>query len=343
MKKLQEIGEFAFIERIQGFFPSFQSNVLVGIGDDCAVVEGREGHPLLLTCDSQVEGVHFLSSLTPPRRVGRRLVAVNLSDIAAMGGRPVHALLSCVWRGDVEDEWALEFVKGVQEESRRYAVNMVGGNLSQTSHSMVFDLTVVGEIDGSPRLLRRYAVPGHVVMVTGTLGDAAAGLAVLKRWGQEGKERYPRLVERYWSPVPRLEVGQILASVEREFALIDISDGFSQDLGHILDQSGVGVEIDLAALPLSVELKNFCQENGCDPLSFALEGGEDYELIFTAPEEDSYWLCHRIEEKTGVHVQVVGRVTSEHVRKVQQGRKKRKFLPAGWRHFAGGEKKGEWK
>ncbi len=341
MNTLGIIGEFPFIERLQRIFLSSGRRVLIGIGDDCAVVEGREGHPYLLTCDTQVEGVHFLPSLIPPHRVGRRLVAVNLSDIAAMGGKPLFALLSCVWRSDIEEKWALEFAEGVQEESNRFGVSVVGGNLAQTSQSLILDITVVGEVDGFPQLLRRFAAPGHLVMVTGTLGDAAAGLEVLKRWGLEGEKRYPFLVERYWSPAPRLNVGQMLASTGQERALIDISDGFCQDLGHILDQSGCGMEIDLDGLPLSNAMRRYCEETGSDPLSFALSGGDDYELIFTAQESEASCLCRQLEEKTGVKISVVGKIVAEKVRKVKQRGNELKTFPAGWQHFGTKERKEE--
>ncbi|NLY05907.1 thiamine-phosphate kinase [Candidatus Sordicultor fermentans] len=332
--KLKEWGEFGIIDYLKNFFPSRGKRVVLGIEDDCAVVRGPRGFFYLLTCDSQVENVHFILSLFSPFSLGKRVLAVNLSDIAAMGGKPLFALLSWVLRPDMEAEWLKEFMRGIKEEAEAHGVDIIGGNLSRTESQMVFDLTLVGEVENDrPLLLRRNARPGDLVLVTGTLGDSRAGLEIALRGSEEEKEKYSFLLKRFFTPSPRLQVGRLLHSLGERVATIDVSDGFSQDLGHIVEESEVGAVVEVDKLPISPSLRKWSEEENKDPFLFALSGGEDFELIFTVPRERGKEVKEFIEIESGIPVTIVGEVVSQGGVSLRRDGREEKEVASGWNHF----------
>jgi len=332
--KLKDWGEFGIISYLKDFFPGGGKRVVLGIEDDCAVVKGPRGFYYLLTCDSQVENVHFVFSLFPPFSLGKRVLAVNLSDIAAMGGNPLFALLSWVLRPDIEAEWLKEFARGIKEEAEFFGVNIIGGNLSRTESQMVFDLTLVGEVENDyPLLLRRNSRPGDLVLVTGTLGDSRAGLEITLRGSEEERDKYSFLLERFFTPSPRLRVGRLLHSLKERIAVIDVSDGFSQDLGHITEESRVGAVVEVDKLPISPALREWSKEKEKDPFLFALSGGEDFELIFTVPRERGEEIRQFIEKESGVPVTIVGEIVLQGGVSLKRGGKEEKEAASGWNHF----------
>jgi thiamine-monophosphate kinase len=302
--ELRDLGEFGLIARIRNVFPS---TAPLGIGDDCAVLPGREGFWLLATVDSQVEGVHFRVTLIPPFFVGRRLLVANLSDIAAMGGIPRHALLSFALREDTPFAWLNEVLQGVREEASRHGVEVVGGNLARTDGPAVLDLVLLGEVERDrPLLLRGNARPGDWIFVTGYPGEAKAGLILAER--KMLKEQYRGLWQRFFAASPRLDVGRFLGALGERIALIDVSDGVLQDLGHILEESHVGAILYEDALPISPLLAQFCEEEGCDPREFVLRGGEDFELLFTVPPHRGEEIQEEIPQRFGLPVHRVGEI-----------------------------------
>ncbi|MDI3542926.1 MAG: thiamine-monophosphate kinase [Candidatus Atribacteria bacterium] len=332
--KLKDWGEFGIISYLKDFFPGGGERVILGIEDDCAVVKGPRDFYYLLTCDSQVENVHFVLSLFSPFSLGKRVLAVNLSDIAAMGGKPLFALLSWVLRPDIEAEWLKEFARGIKEEAETFGVNIIGGNLSRTESQIVFDLTLVGEVESDyPLLLRCNSRPGDLVLVTGTLGDSRAGLEITLQGSEEEREKYSFLLERFFTPSPRLQVGRLLHSLKERIALIDVSDGFSQDLGHIAEESGVGAVVEVDKLPISPTLREWSEEKGKDPFLFALSGGEDFELIFTVPRERGEEIKQFIEKESGIPVTIVGEIVFGRGVSFKRGGKEEKETASGWNHF----------
>ena len=271
------LGEFALIERLRRLVPTTGEGVVLGIGDDAAVL--RFGGEALATCDIQVEGVHFTWDLSAPPDVGWRALAVNLSDIAAMAGTPRYALISLALPPATLVATVDGIYTGLAEISSTHGVVIVGGNLSATSGPLVIDITLLGEAD---RVVGRAgARPGDDVWVTGTVGKAAAGLFVLRHpdlWAP----RTQVLAAAYRRPVPRIAAGRALGHAAGVSAMIDTSDGTATDLVHLVEASAVGVRLDLDRLPVPDGLDAVAHAAGRDPAAWALSGGEDYELLFSA-------------------------------------------------------------
>jgi thiamine-monophosphate kinase len=282
-ERVGEVGEFRLIERLLSRVPA-GDGLLVGAGDDAAVLAPTPGTALVATCDGQVEGVHFSRQGTPPRSLGHRALAVNLSDVAAMGGRPRWALVALTLPPDLEVGWLDQLYDGLAALAERHGVGVVGGNVARTTGPIVVDVTLLGEVQPEARLTRAGARSGDAVVVTGTPGQSAAGLRLIlqpiaRRWGEP--EDAERLLISHRAPEPRVEAGRRLSASGVVTAAIDVSDGLAADLSHVLAASGVGATLDEAALPVSPALGRFAAAVGVDPLELVLHGGEDYELLFT--------------------------------------------------------------
>ncbi len=301
--KLKDLGEFGLIERIAGRV-SRGSGVRIGIGDDAAAFEPASGYLSLVTTDMLVEGVHFDLSLCDPASLGRKALAVNLSDVAAMGGVPRHFLLSLAVPPRIPVEFLDDFVAGMLAMGERFEVSLIGGDTSSANSSLVISITVIGEQSPALVVPRSGARPGDLIFVTGTLGDSSLGFALLKAGEREGAA-----VTRHLDPMPRVREGMMLAEAGIPSAMIDISDGLLADLGHILDLSGVGARLRLQDLPLSTEYLEKCPAHTQDIYSFPLCGGEDYELLFTASPA-RVPLLRRVTEETGTVVTAIGEITS---------------------------------
>lgn len=300
--KLRELGEFGLIERIAGRVPR-KPGVKIGIGDDAAAIEPTAGFLSLFTTDMLVEGVHFNLSLCDPATLGRKSLSVNLSDIAAMGGIPRHFLLSLAIPVDVPVEFLDAFIEGALERGEQFGVTLIGGDTSSSPAGLIISVTVIGE--QSPDLIVRRGVarPGDLIYVTGTLGDAALGLALLKAGERDGTA-----IARQLDPFPRVREGMKLAEGGIPSAMIDISDGLLADLGHILDHSGTGARLYLEKLPISGEYREKQLLFKDEFFLFPLSGGEDYELLFTAPPGKVPAL-QSIFAETGTATTVIGEIT----------------------------------
>jgi thiamine-monophosphate kinase len=226
---------------------------------------------LVLTKDAMVAGVHFLKG-DPPGRIAQKLLRVNLSDLAAMGAAPIGYLLALARPRAIEDEWLAAFCAGLADDIRQFACPLLGGDTVSTPGPMTLSLTAIGEVPKGEALLRGGARSGDDIWVSGTLGDAALGLAVLQGALDVAEPMRTHLVERYRLPQPRLALGQTLRGLAH--AAIDISDGLLADLGHIVETAGLGAEIHADLLPLAADLPG--------AQDAALAGGDDYELLFTA-------------------------------------------------------------
>lgn len=301
---LREIGEFGFIDRIAGRIAS-GTGVVIGIGDDAAAVEPVPGRLDLATSDMLVEGVHFDLSFCDPVSLGRKALSVNLSDIAAMGGEPRHFLLSLAVPPSIPLEFLDACVQGMLQRAGEFGVALIGGDTCSSPDRLVISITLLG--DQLPhRIIRRSgARPGDRVCVTGTIGDSALGLRLLRKGERSG----PAL-DRHLDPVPRVKEGRALAEAGIPSAMIDISDGLLADLGHILDLSSVGARLYADKLPLSTRFRAHFPVTDRESLSLAVAGGEDYELLFTAPPGKMQELFG-LFEGLGTPVTEIGVITQE--------------------------------
>ena len=295
---LKELGEFGLIERIKEAVGGAPEGVL-GIGDDCAVLPQAGGMETLVTTDMLVEGSHFLRDDIPARLLGWKSAAVNFSDIAAMGGRPIGSFLSLGLPRGLDTDWMDGFTAGYRECSDYCGAPLLGGDTTTSQAGICINVTVLGECASGRSRKRSDAVPGDLVCVTGPLGDSGGGLQVILK-GVERDAAAGALVARHYRPVPRVREGMALAATPGVHAMMDISDGIASDLRHILKASGAGAEIRTADIPLSAELRQVCARQGWDELDLALTGGEDYELLFTmAPGTEPsvpYYVIGRITE-----------------------------------------------
>lgn len=302
---LREIGEFGLIDRIGREAVACPETMVLGIGDDAAAYVATPGRLQLASTDMLVEGVHFDLALIAPEQLGHKALAVNLSDIAAMGGAPRQALVSVALPPRISVEFVEAFYNGLKGLARRFGVNLVGGDTVATDGALMISVTALGEV--APELLcrRSGAQAGDFVAVTGALGDSAAGLAWLRRFG--GADAFARpLIEAHLAPLPRVAEGAAIA--RRAHSMDDVSDGLAREAREIAAASGVGMRLHANALPLSGALCDAARLLDAPPLEFALFGGEDYELLFTIGRRQYEALC---AEAPQLRTTVIGEVTGQ--------------------------------
>lgn len=293
---LREISEFGLIKRIARKTKVKDKSVIVGIGDDAAVIISPiptllsgsvVGPPLLVTTDSLIEDVHFRKDC-PPDALGWKALAVNISDIAAMGGVPEYFLLSLGIPAGKSIEYIDRFIEGLTDAAQKYGVSLIGGDTTSSPDRFYISVTAFGK-GGENVLLRSGAGPGDTIFVTGTLGDSALGLKMLEEEAIKSVEDEKslltsQLIDRHMRPTPRVREGIQLAKSGMVTSMIDISDGLLGDLGHICEESSVGARIWIDSIPLSQGF--ICFSNKFGGIDLALSGGEDYELLFTVRHKD---------------------------------------------------------
>jgi thiamine-monophosphate kinase len=292
-------GEFHLIERLLKRLGSGRRAIL-GPGDDCAILPETHFRQLL-TIDSMVEDVHFKLAWGTPEALGARALTVNLSDVAAMGGKPTACVVNLAVRDGLGMQFFDRMYRGLRGAAARAEVEVVGGNITR-ANALAITIALLGDVRGAA-LRRDAARPGDTVYVTGTVGDAAAGLRILSgRLRARGAAR-KFLVDRFLQPTARLKAGLRLALIKPAPAAIDLSDGLWQDLSHLLERSRVGAEIDVSELPLSAAYRAVLRN---DP-TLALKGGEDYELLFCLRRAVA---ASALTRSLGVRVSRIGRITS---------------------------------
>jgi thiamine-monophosphate kinase len=275
-------SELQLIARLAEIFGAAPPEVALGIADDCAALDLGGPDYLLWTLDTLVEGVHFDLAYTPLILLGRKSLAVNLSDIAAMGGKPAYALLSLAWPPGRDLAPALEFGEGLAACARDYDVTVIGGDTVSSTLGVAVAVTVIGRVPKNEMLRRSGAKVGDLVYVTGTLGDSAAGLEILRQNLEVDPSLREPLVRAHLDPRPQMAAGRLLAQAGLATACIDLSDGVATDLHHICRLSGVGARLAAENLPLSPGVRAVARMVGKDLMELALQGGEDYRLLFTA-------------------------------------------------------------
>lgn len=333
--RIADIGEFGLIDRVARGLPTPGEGVVVGIGDDAAVLRADEGRYLLTTCDIQVEGVHFLKDKIAPRQLGRKAVAINLSDIASMGGIPRYLTISLSLPGETAVAYVDALYAGIREECAAAGVYVVGGNMAHAP-LIVVDTYLMGEVEAERVLLRSGARVGDRVLVTGSLGDSGAGLALLLNPEASCEEVHrQKVLEAHFTPQARLQEGRAIALSGLATAMIDVSDGTVSDIGHICEMSHVGARLWAESLPISEALRAVAQATGREALELALGGGEDYELLFTAPAEQADELAHLVRRETGTSVTVIGEMVpfTEGITLLHADGTHTSLRGGGWDHF----------
>ena len=330
-------SEFDFINSIR---QRIASSIITGIGDDAAVFRGNSGKETIVSVDLLIEDIDFRRTTTPPYLLGHKALAVSLSDLAAMGSRPLFALVSI---GIPEDVWQTDFVDRMYDGwlnlANRYGVQLIGGDTSRAHEHIVIDSIAIGECSAGMAVKRMGASAGDQIFVTGSLGAAAAGLRLIERGahlaeqnlGDEDSQKLDHVLLRQLRPEPRVGWGIVLGEERLATAMIDLSDGLSSDLNHLCEASKVGALIDAALLPIDERVVELCGRRALDPLQLALHGGEDFELLFTVKPENVARLPKRVD---GVEIKRIGTIQSDSEGvKISEGSRTWDLKPGGWKHF----------
>ncbi len=288
--KLQDLGEFGLIKRLADNISIDDAQVVAGIGDDAAVIKTDGPKLILFTTDSLIEDVHFTRPALSAYQVGWKALAVNLSDIAAMGGVPKHGLVAIGLSSQTAVDFVDSLYQGIKDLASKFKVNIVGGDTVR-SPQLIVNISLLGEVEEEYLALRSGAKAGDKVLVTGDLGGAATH----------------RLTQDHLSPQPRVEEGRAIVKGLQPTSMIDISDGLASDLRHICESSQVGAKIWTERIPVSEKTRKMSKRLGKDFLRLALEGGEDYELLFTASPQRLPELISEID----VSITVIGEITDQ--------------------------------
>jgi thiamine-monophosphate kinase len=313
MRNLKQIGEFGLIDRFRTRLTTRSSRVKVGIGDDCAVYRPKPGCLEIASTDALIEKVHFDLATTTPEQLGKKAIAVNASDIAAMGGAPRLALISIAVPKTLPVKFLDRFYKGINQSCLNYQMELAGGDTVASPRHFCINITIIGEVSKKRCFLRTGARPGDHIFVTGTLGDSALGLKLLqsskKNW--KGARKYRKLLEEaHQDPTARVvESGLLAKSKSCVTSMIDVSDGLIQDLRHLLKAGDLGADIARDQLPESQAFAQICSHNQLNSLSYILSGGEDYELLFTLHADDVRKLKRQFS-KANAQVSCIGEVTA---------------------------------
>jgi thiamine-monophosphate kinase len=338
LERVGDIGEFGLIGRINDLLKKEgirAERVTIGIGDDTASFLPRPGFELLVTCDCMVEGRHYLPKYIGPFDLGRRAMTLNISDIGAMGGKPLYALISLGLKGEIPVQDIENMYRGFLAELSPFGAAIIGGNLTQSGDGMFIDITLIGEVEQGKGVRRSGARTGDAILVTGYPGQAAAGLQLLLQSPQDSKVLEHTLVRIYNTPSHRALLGMAVASTGWATAMIDTSDGFLGDLGHICEESGVGAELIREKIPVSENLREAALTLRRDPYDFFLGESDDYELVITCQPRHVESLRSVISRKGPVPVTEVGRITdaSREINLLFPDGQKRPLKPSSWDHF----------
>jgi thiamine-monophosphate kinase len=323
----KSLGEFG---RIRQFFAPLAGPGGLGLTDDAALLDCAPGRCLVVTVDAMVEGVHYLAD-DPPDRVARKLLRVNLSDLAAMAATPLYYLLTTALPATFDDDWVRRFADGLAEDQKRYGVHLLGGDSVATPGPASLTVTAIGDVATGAEIRRSGARPGDRVWVSGTIGDAFLGLKVLRgEYPHLAAAHRAALVGRFQLPEPRTELGPRLAGIAH--AMCDVSDGLVADLGHICETSGVGAIVLLPHVPLSPAAQAVIGADDAMRAQLAT-GGDDYQRLFTAPAEAGGRIASLAAE-LNVAITEIGTIeTGQGVRLLGGDGRDIAVAASGWRHF----------
>lgn len=334
--RIAELGEFGLIKRLNQDLIAVPEEVICGIGDDAAVLPARM-QDILFTVDMLVEEVHFSLNFSTLYQVGWKAMVSSVSDIAAMGGKPSNATISLAIPRGIEVEMLEELYAGMRAAGQQFGVNIVGGDTVKTTGPMVVNVSLLGWVDQGKAVYRSGAQPGDLILVSGTVGDSAGGLKVLKN-ELSGLPPAKRewLVKKHREPQPQPALGQALAASGWVTAMNDVSDGLASEILEITTASQVGCAINDGDIPISVPLFRLAAQLNLDAMELALFGGEDYQLVFTIRPEHVDQV-EELAQQLGQEVTVLGQITelaSKHMRRTIKG-KSIPLVAEGYNHFRG--------
>ena len=337
-ERVSDIGEFGLIRRISDFLKkegAQSTQVTINIGDDTASFLPRPGYELLVTCDCIVEGRHYLPGKISPLNLGRRAMALNISDIGAMGGKPLYALISLGLKPELLVQVVEEMYRGFLLELNPFSASIIGGNLTKSGNGMFIDITLIGEVEQGKGVRRSGAKTGDAILITGYPGQAAAGLQLLLDAPEDPKILEHPLVKTYNTPSHRAMLGMAIAKGTCATAMIDTSDGFLGDLGHICEESNVGVELFKEKLPLSENLLEAAKMLHRDPYDLFLGESDDYELVITCRPQDVERLRFVATQCCPVPLTEVGKITGSprEITLILPKGDRRAVKVSGWDHF----------
>jgi thiamine-monophosphate kinase len=309
MTRVSDIGEFGLIDRIRARKPVEDEDLVVGIGDDCAVV--RRGPVLeVLTTDCLVSGTHFEDGWLSMVDIGWKVMAVNVSDVAAIGGIPRHALVTLFLPDDFEVKQADDVYDGMEECGEMTGVSIVGGDIVRTCGPFAVSLTLSGVCERDQLVLRSGAREDDLVVVTGKLGEASVGLRLMHEGWGGGNTAAEECVTRFRRPSPRLSEARTIIQMLQPSSMIDISDGLLSDLWHLMEASGVGALLDAESIPIGRGVLDYFQDDREEALTQAMSGGEDYELLFTINSRYEEEIAE-VGRGLGVGLTAIGRITAK--------------------------------
>ena len=325
------LGEFDLIKRLLSQFPEPDKNLRLPPGDDCAAIAVHPNQTLLVTTDILIEDIHFTQASILPRQLGRKTMAVNLSDIAAMGGIPLYAFLSMGLKKNTELAFFDELVTGISELCSRFGVTLSGGDMAASPGPTILNVCVIGEALNNRFLTRSGAQPGDLIQLSGPVGGSAACLNLIvnnKRY-----EHLSALTQSHFEPEPRINVGLALNKIPYVHAMIDISDGLIQDIDHICSMSGTGAEIFLENIPLFREAEVVAADRPDQAIIWALTGGEDYELCWTVQPDAEKIALEAASEAGAPNPVTIGKITKSAGIKIIKNGIEWKRNVGGWDHF----------
>jgi thiamine-monophosphate kinase len=340
---ISQLGEFGLIDRVTASFPRFSDQVIMGVGDDAAVIRGENGQAYVLTTDLLLEGVHFDLAYVPLRHLGYKSVVVNLSDIAAMNARPIGVTVSIAISNRFPVEAVDEIYEGIKLACERYKIDLLGGDTSSSRQGLLISVTAIGQAREDQIVYRKGAQPKDLICVSGDVGGAYAGFLVLDREKQVFLDQpemqpditdYDYVVGRQLKPEARLDVLEKLAGIGlKPSAMMDISDGIASELHHLCRQSHCGATIYAGKLPIDFQTVAVAEEFKIAPATFALNGGEDYELIFTVPIQ-TFEQVRTLQEIT-----IIGHMTEDPgiIQIVLDSGEAVDIEAQGWEHFKNSE------
>ncbi len=300
------ISERELIDKIK-LAAGNNAGLLKGIGDDCAVFSSGADELTLVSMDTLVEGVHFDLLWHGAEDLGHKAAAVNISDIAAMGGRACYVLLSIAAPRSTSPAWLDDFMRGFLAELSQYKISLIGGDTVASRAGLSFSITILGKSSVGQVLYRSGAKVDDVIMVSGCLGDAAVGLE-LCRQARSGERRWADLTAAHLTPVGELPLGELLATSGLVTAMLDMSDGLATDLAHLCEASGLGAHVEAAMIPLSASARQAAHDLNLDLMQLALSGGEDYRLLFTCPEDHEQQLGELVQDSLGRQLFRIGKM-----------------------------------
>ena len=319
------LSEFQFLENLRNKYS------LTKIGDDCAVLPKNSQTDLVITTDLLVEDIDFRLDWSKPEFVGHKALAVSLSDVAAMGAKPVWSMVSIgvpekIWKTDFVDE----FYEGYLNLANKFGVELIGGDVSKTPDKIVIDSIAAGEVKKNKAVLRSGAKAGDLIFVTGEVGGATAALKLLEKGERFGNSVFNNLLLRQLAPNPQTEIGRIIGEKALATTMIDLSDGLSSDLTHICEASKVGAKIFVEKIPVESKILDFEFETE-DEISFVLNGGEDFELLFTVRPKIIFQLQNELKNRQISHI---GEITANaEIIELNSDKKSWILEPEGFRHF----------